>query len=123
MQRFVERASPRQRELIGIPPVGHEYWDETTLVGMAARYADMDMAPYLDGAPLAAEARARVARRLAELRAEAPRETAVVSAPRPAHPFWSWLAATSPDVAAFWKPWAEHWAAAARENGAKSWTS
>ena len=115
MQSFVEGASPRQRELIGIPPVGHGYWDETTMVGMAARYAGMDMTPYVEAAPLEPDAREAVTRRLTELRSHGPRETGVVSAPQPAHPFWSWLAAVSPGVAAFWKPWVDYWAAASLE--------
>jgi hypothetical protein len=46
MDRFIQRASPRQRELVGFPPAGHRYWDQETLVGIADRYPDMDMTPY-----------------------------------------------------------------------------
>jgi Phytanoyl-CoA dioxygenase (PhyH) len=112
MQRFVERASPRQRELVGIPGPGHPYWDESTLVGMAARYAGLDMEPYLDAAGLAPERRAAVGQRLAELRSQTPRDTGVVSAERPVETFWRSLATTSPGVATFWKAWSEYWAAA-----------
>jgi phytanoyl-CoA dioxygenase PhyH len=112
MQRFIEGVSPRQRELVGIPPPGHEFWDENTLVGMAARYFGMDMTPYLDGAELEPDAREAVRRRVEELRAHDPPSTGVVSATPPAQTFWTWFASVSPGVAAFWKPWAEYWAAA-----------
>jgi ectoine hydroxylase-related dioxygenase (phytanoyl-CoA dioxygenase family) len=46
MDRFIQRASPRQRRLIGIPPPGHEYWNEQTIAGVGARYPAMDMSPY-----------------------------------------------------------------------------
>jgi ectoine hydroxylase-related dioxygenase (phytanoyl-CoA dioxygenase family) len=46
MQRFVERATPRQRELVGIPPPGHEYWTPEMIAGVGARYPGMDMTPY-----------------------------------------------------------------------------
>ena len=46
LQRFLERATPRQRELLGFPPPGHPYWNEETLAGVAARYPRMDMRPY-----------------------------------------------------------------------------
>lgn len=46
MAHFLENATPEQRARIGFPPIGHEYWDEDTLAGVAARYPGMDMAPY-----------------------------------------------------------------------------
>ena len=46
MQRFVERATPRQREVLGFPPPGHEYWNEQTLAAVALRYQGMDITPY-----------------------------------------------------------------------------
>jgi len=46
MRRFMTRAAPRQREVIGFPPVGGDYWNEETLAGVARRYPEMDMAPY-----------------------------------------------------------------------------
>jgi phytanoyl-CoA dioxygenase PhyH len=48
LQRFLERATPRQRELLGFPPPCDPYWNEATLRGVAARYPAMDMAPYRD---------------------------------------------------------------------------
>jgi len=48
LERFLERATPRQRELLGFPPPGHPYWNEETLAGVAARYPGMDMTPYRD---------------------------------------------------------------------------
>ena len=46
MQRFVARATPRQREVLGFPPPGHSYWNEQTLAAVALRYPGMDMKPY-----------------------------------------------------------------------------
>jgi len=36
--RFVERATPRQLELVGFPPRGHRYWTEDTWTSTSARY-------------------------------------------------------------------------------------
>jgi hypothetical protein len=44
--RFVQNASPRQREMLGFPPPGHPYWNDETLKWVAKRYPEMDMAPY-----------------------------------------------------------------------------
>lgn len=49
LERFIERTTPRQREVLGFPPVGHPYWDEQTVAGVAARYPKMDMTPYRAG--------------------------------------------------------------------------
>jgi ectoine hydroxylase-related dioxygenase (phytanoyl-CoA dioxygenase family) len=46
MQQFIERASPRQREVLGFPPPRHEYWNEQTLAAAAMRYPKMDLGPY-----------------------------------------------------------------------------
>ena len=46
MQRFLQRAAPRQREVLGFPPPGHPYWNEETLDAVARRYPRMDMGPY-----------------------------------------------------------------------------
>jgi ectoine hydroxylase-related dioxygenase (phytanoyl-CoA dioxygenase family) len=47
MIRFLSEATPRERELVGVPPAGHEYWTEETIRGVARRYPHMDMTPYL----------------------------------------------------------------------------
>jgi hypothetical protein len=52
MQRFLEQATTRQRELLGFPPMGNAYWNEETLAGVAARYPAMDMMPYLEAADI-----------------------------------------------------------------------
>ncbi len=49
MHRFIEHATPRQREVIGFPPPGHDYWNAETLEGVATRYPGMDMTPYRAG--------------------------------------------------------------------------
>ena len=36
LHRFLEQATPRQREAIGFPPVGHDYWNAETLEGVAS---------------------------------------------------------------------------------------
>jgi ectoine hydroxylase-related dioxygenase (phytanoyl-CoA dioxygenase family) len=46
MHRFIERATPRQREVLGFPPAGHSYWTRQTLEAVQARYPGMDMKPY-----------------------------------------------------------------------------
>ena len=51
LQRFVARAAPRQREVLGFPPPGHPYWDERTLAAVALRYPEMDMRPYRAARP------------------------------------------------------------------------
>jgi hypothetical protein len=48
MIRFLETASVRQRELVGFPPLAHDYWTKETVAGVAARYPGMDIAPYRD---------------------------------------------------------------------------
>lgn len=48
MDGFIQGATPRQRELVGFPPLGHRYWDDETLAGVAGRYPKMDMTPYLE---------------------------------------------------------------------------
>jgi ectoine hydroxylase-related dioxygenase (phytanoyl-CoA dioxygenase family) len=47
MQRFIERATPRQREVVGFPPPGHAYWTDETLQAVRLRYPKMDLKPYL----------------------------------------------------------------------------
>jgi hypothetical protein len=46
MDRFLTRATPRERELVGFPAPGDPYWNEEALAGVAARYPEMDMSPY-----------------------------------------------------------------------------
>jgi hypothetical protein len=43
---LVERCSVRQLEVLGFPPPGHDYWDETTLRGCADRYPGLDLTPW-----------------------------------------------------------------------------
>ena len=59
LERFIERTTPRQREVLGFPPPGHPYWNDETLAGVALRYPKMDMAPYRQraGPPVAAPAK------------------------------------------------------------------
>ena len=40
--------SPRERELFGIPPPGHEYWNDQTICDVALRWPGWDMSPYED---------------------------------------------------------------------------
>jgi hypothetical protein len=46
LQRFIERASPRQREVLGFPAPTSDYWNAKTVAAVAARYPKMDMTPY-----------------------------------------------------------------------------
>ncbi len=46
MQRFIERATPRQREVLGFPKAGDAYWNEETLQAAQLRYPGLDMDVY-----------------------------------------------------------------------------
>jgi len=46
LQRFIRRAAPRRREVLGFPPPGHPYWNEETVRAVAMRYPGIDMTPY-----------------------------------------------------------------------------
>lgn len=46
LEQFIERATPRQREVLGFPPPGHPYWNEETLAAVKLRYPKMDLTPY-----------------------------------------------------------------------------
>jgi hypothetical protein len=43
---FVAGATPRQLELVGIPPPGHPFWTPATLAAMAERYPGLDLTPW-----------------------------------------------------------------------------
>jgi ectoine hydroxylase-related dioxygenase (phytanoyl-CoA dioxygenase family) len=44
--RFANGAGVRQLRAVGFPPPGHPYWNEQTLAGVAARYPNLDLAPW-----------------------------------------------------------------------------
>jgi ectoine hydroxylase-related dioxygenase (phytanoyl-CoA dioxygenase family) len=46
-RRFMSDATPKQRQLLGFPPPGHDYWSEETLRRVGEIYPDMDLAPYI----------------------------------------------------------------------------
>jgi hypothetical protein len=46
LQRFIERGTPRQREVLGFPSPVDPYWNEETFAAVAQRYPAMDMSPY-----------------------------------------------------------------------------
>lgn len=48
MQRFIERTTPRQREVLGFPKPSDPYWNPETRAAVALRYPGMDMTPYRD---------------------------------------------------------------------------
>ncbi|MBO0882779.1 MAG: phytanoyl-CoA dioxygenase family protein [Mycobacterium sp.] len=48
MDNFLIKATPRERELAGFPPIGDKYWDKLTVDAVEARYPGMDMTPYRD---------------------------------------------------------------------------
>jgi len=48
LQRFVERTTPRQREVLGFPKIGHGYWNEESISAVQLRYPKMDLEPYRD---------------------------------------------------------------------------
>jgi ectoine hydroxylase-related dioxygenase (phytanoyl-CoA dioxygenase family) len=47
LQRFIEHSTPRQRQLLGFPAPGHEYWSEDTIAAVQLRYPKMDFSEYL----------------------------------------------------------------------------
>ena len=47
-KEWIERASVEERNLLGFPEPGHEYWTDETLDGVGARFSGMDMTPYRD---------------------------------------------------------------------------
>jgi hypothetical protein len=49
--RFMEQATLRQLTVLGVPEPGHPYWNEETLLGVAARYPKLDMTPWRQAAP------------------------------------------------------------------------
>ena len=46
LQRFIEHSTPRQRELLGFPLAGHEYWNEETIAAVQLRYPMMNVSQY-----------------------------------------------------------------------------
>jgi ectoine hydroxylase-related dioxygenase (phytanoyl-CoA dioxygenase family) len=46
LQSFIERAKPRQREVLGFPRPDDPYWNDETRATVALRYPKMDMRPY-----------------------------------------------------------------------------
>jgi hypothetical protein len=43
---LMANATPRERDLFGVPLPGHEYWNDQTLRDVAARWPGMDIEPY-----------------------------------------------------------------------------
>ncbi len=46
MTETIVRMTVRERDLLGFPPPGSDYWCDQTLADVAARYPGMDMEPY-----------------------------------------------------------------------------
>jgi hypothetical protein len=46
MSEVLVHSSVRQRNLLGFPPPGHEYWNEQTLADVTARYPGIDVTSY-----------------------------------------------------------------------------
>ena len=51
LQRFMERTTPRQREVLGFPQPGHGFWNDETIKAVGLRYPKMDMTPYAAKSP------------------------------------------------------------------------
>lgn len=45
---FVQASGPRELALVGFPPPGHLYWDESSISRVNARYPLLDMSPWRD---------------------------------------------------------------------------
>jgi ectoine hydroxylase-related dioxygenase (phytanoyl-CoA dioxygenase family) len=50
-RRFMADSTPKQRQLLGFPPPGHEYWTAEIVRQMTEIYPDMDLAPYTRALP------------------------------------------------------------------------
>ena len=48
LQSFIERATPRQRQVLGFPAPSDPYWTDETRAAVSLRYPKMDMKPYND---------------------------------------------------------------------------
>lgn len=46
MDRFLEKATPRERELVGFPAVGDPYWTDEMVEAVALRYPNLDLSLY-----------------------------------------------------------------------------
>jgi hypothetical protein len=46
VQRWVEGLDARQLSALGVPPPGHDYWDDDTLAATARRYPRLDLSAY-----------------------------------------------------------------------------
>ena len=46
--RWIEQSSLSDREMLGFPPVDHEYWTAEMINGVQARFPELDMSPYQD---------------------------------------------------------------------------
>jgi len=44
--RWIEQSSIDEREMLGFPPVEHEYWTREMIAGVQARFPQLDMSPY-----------------------------------------------------------------------------
>ena len=47
--KWVASATPEARTLLGFPEIGHQYWCDETISGVAKRFPEMDMSPYITG--------------------------------------------------------------------------
>jgi hypothetical protein len=47
--QFVEQSTPRELELFGFPPPGHDVWTPELLDATAQRYPNLDLSPWRDG--------------------------------------------------------------------------
>jgi hypothetical protein len=47
LQRFIERAAPRQREVLGFPKPSDPYWNDHTIKALKLRYPGMDARAYV----------------------------------------------------------------------------
>lgn len=46
LERFIEKTTPRQREVLGFPSAGDSFWTAETLAAVQLRYPRMDLQPY-----------------------------------------------------------------------------
>ena len=48
LQRAMPSLSPLQRQMLGLPAPGSEYWTGRTIEAVGHRYHGMDLSPYME---------------------------------------------------------------------------
>jgi ectoine hydroxylase-related dioxygenase (phytanoyl-CoA dioxygenase family) len=110
LRHLVESISPRQREVLGFAAPGDAYWTEETLRGIAGRYPNMDMTPYVEAAELPAPRKAVLRGTLRQLAtSEAKATPAADYSADLQNQLASYYAFVTGIPATYWLPWISWW--------------